>query len=105
MPQVLNGKENVELSTSGQDKVSIIVNGKNGISISATDEKNTKIVVENASAPIAAPEASKKISTIQLLEPEITTVVETQIEAARIEHQTANDLQRSINPSCSYANL
>ncbi|MDP5109979.1 MAG: hypothetical protein NWP47_01160, partial [Rickettsiaceae bacterium] len=96
MPQVLNGKENVELSTSGQDKVSIIVNGKNGISISATDEKNTKIVVENASAPIAGPEASKKISTIQLLEPETTAVVETQIEAARIEHQTASDLQEVL---------
>lgn len=96
MPQVLNGKENVELSTSGQDKVSIIVNGKNGISISATDEKNTKIIVENTTATIEAPEASKKISTIQLLEPEITEVVETQIEAARVEHQAANDLQEVL---------
>lgn len=96
MPQVLNGKENVELSTSGQDKVSIIVNGKNGISISATDEKNTKIIVENTSATIEAPEASKKISTIQLLEPEITEVVETQIESARVEHQAASDLQEVL---------
>ncbi len=93
MPQVLNGKENVELSTSGQDKVSIIVNGKNGISISATDTKNTKIIVENAPTTLASPEASKKISTIQLLEPEITEAVETQIETARIEHQAANDIQ------------
>ncbi|MEM6338637.1 MAG: hypothetical protein AAF673_01765 [Pseudomonadota bacterium] len=96
MPQVLNGKANVVLSTTGADKVSIAVNGENGISITAADKQNTKIIVENNQISESGPKSGEKISTIQLLEPEITQIVETQIETAKVEYQTANDLQELI---------
>lgn len=96
MPQVLNGKENVVLSTTGADKVSIAVNGENGISITAADKQNTKIIVENNQISKIGPKSSGKASTIQLLEPETTQTVETQIETARVEYQAASDLQELI---------
>lgn len=96
MPQVLNGKENVVLSTTGADTVSIVVNGENGISIAATDKQNTKIIVENSQISEVGPKSSEKVSTIQLLEPETTQTVETQIETAREEYQAASDLQALI---------
>ena len=96
MPQVLNGKENVVLSTTDADKVSITVNGANGISIAAADKQNIKIIVENNQISESGPKSGEKVSTIQLLEPETTQTVETQIETAREEYQAARDLQELI---------
>ena len=83
MPQVLNGKKDTILSTGGPDAVAIKIDGTQGISISSQDDKNTSIVVKDALHPTA----TENSSVIHLLEPKIKEIVNTQIEAARVEVQ------------------
>ena len=83
MPQVLNGKKDTILSTVGPDAVAIKIDGTQGISISSQDDKNTSIVVKDALHPTA----TENSSVIHLLEPKIKEIVNTQIEAARVEVQ------------------
>lgn len=84
MPQVLNGKQDLVLSTVGTDAVAIKIDGTQGISISSQDDKNTSIVVKDALQHTVSENSS---GVIHLLEPEIKEIVNTQIEAARIEVQ------------------
>ncbi len=83
MPQVINGKQQVVLSTTGADKVSLVIRDENGISITSDDKANTKIIIDNNQNILETAQSS----TIQLLEPEVTADVNNQIQVARIEEQ------------------
>jgi hypothetical protein len=83
MPQVINGKQQVVLSTTGADTVSLVIRDENGISITSDDKANTKIIIDNNQNILETAQPS----TIQLLEPEVTADVNNQIQAARIEEQ------------------
>jgi len=83
MPQVINGKKQVVLATTGADRVSLTIKDENGISITNDDQKNTKIVIDNnQKIPITA-----QTSTIQLLELDVNEAINNQIQVARIAEQ------------------
>lgn len=84
MPQVLNGKKDIMLSTNGADAVTIKIDGTQGVSISSQDDKNTSIVVKDA---IISALKNENTSVIHLLEPKKEEIVNTQIEAARVAVQ------------------
>jgi hypothetical protein len=67
IPQILNGKKDIILSTSGSDAFQIKIDGSQGILISSEDNKNT--------------------SVISLIEEKTANIVEAQVEMARVEAQ------------------
>lgn len=67
IPQILNGKKDIVLSTNGADAFQVKIDGTQGILISSEGNKNT--------------------SVISLIEEKTANIVETQVEMARVEAQ------------------